>query len=290
MGRVLAILSLLTGVAAGCGGDTPTRPDRASEPIDPGRPATLPVFYDPNGNPNVTYVSMNTQLLTTFNGLTIERRYVEEYLWMAAVQRWEHKMTFALADKPFVGSHLPGKDISYTRLAIGVASPTIQTRAGPVLTTPATIPSLAFLPAAPQATKASTASVVPPLRFERSTSSSTFDARASAVDAFVASASASSRRLAELRKDFSETKDHNGRYVFTRRLGRVAVQIVFDSTLGGIVSESTSENDVVRAVTTFEYDGFDGLSTVSSKRTVVRNQQGKELSRVEARFSNLSVK
>lgn len=281
----------LTIVTACTGSDQPGEPTRPSPPHSP--PAAIPVFYDGNGNPNVTYVSMNTQQITTVGSATIERRFFEEYVWLSQVQRWEHRKTFSDADKPFHGTAVPGHDVGFAKVAFGVSNAAVRNRTGVDIPVPMTIPSMAFVPEGP------VPAPLPSVPVSTPTLSPTALARAkrtdaehqaAAVDAFVAAEAGSQRRLESLRRGFSERRDGRGKHFFTRTEGAITVDIVFDSLLGGVVEETTTEGGVRRASTAFKYDRVGSLDVLSEKTLEIFDGTGRSFSRLRSVYSDLVVK
>ncbi|MDX2059505.1 MAG: hypothetical protein SFV24_16965 [Gemmatimonadales bacterium] len=282
----------LTILTACTGGDQPGEPTRPNPPNS--APAAIPVFYDGNGNPNVTYVSMNTLQFTTVSSATIERRFFEEYVWLPQVHRWEHRKTFSDADKPFHGTATPGHDVGFAKVAFGVSNAVVRNRTGVDIPVPMAIPSMAFVPEGP-------VPAPPPLSasMRTPTLSPTTIARAqrtpeeyqaSAADAFVAAEAGSHRRLESLRRGFSERRDGRGLHFFTRTEGMITVDIVFDSLLGGVVEETTTEGGVRRASTAFKYDRVGSLDVLSEKTLEIFDRTGGVLSRLRSVYSDLVVK
>lgn len=281
----------LTIATACTGGNQPGEPTRPNPPNSGA--AAIPVFYDGNGNPNATYVSMNTQQLTTVGSATIERRFFEEYVWLSQVQRWEHRKTFSDADKPFHGTATPGHDVGFAKVAFGVSNAVVRNRAGADIPVPLTTPSMALIPEGPVPTPPlSVAMPTPTLspttlaRAQRTPA----EYQASAADAFVAAEAGSHRRLESFRRGFSERRDGRGKHFFTRSEGMVTVDIVFDSLLGGVVGETTTEGGVRRASTAFKYDRIGSLDVLAEKTLEIFDRTGGVLSRLRIVHSDLVVK
>ncbi len=141
---------LASMLAVGCTADQASEPLQPTTP--PNGPEPVPIEYDEYGQPNATYVSMNTQLQTSYNGATVERRFFEEYSWLPTVQSWNQQRSYAESEKVFTGSVYPMHDIAFAS-----ATPTAQggtmvvrTRQGVNLTASSTPPSHGARPPRPR--------------------------------------------------------------------------------------------------------------------------------------------
>ncbi len=281
---VVRLVAALTIATACTGSDELGEPTRHSSPNT--APAAIPVFYDGNGNPNVTYVALNTQLLSTFNGYTIERRYLEEYSWLSSPHVWDHQMTFALPDKPFTGTASAGRDIAYARTALTFAQSIVRNRAGVNLTVPSTQPPITFRPLGPIAGPPRGPAAV----IDDRPQPTARDARAAVVSSFAPSPAISSFELEKLRRTFTERRDARGRHVFNRRVGLIEAEIVFDSLLGAVTEERTFENGKLRAETQYQFTNTSGFDVLSRRVTTLFDDNGRVEMASTANYSNLVMK
>jgi len=256
------------------------------------RPQPVAIFYDQNGEPNLTFFSASVTAtisgaIPTLNrpDLYGSRTFTETFSWQTG-QDWDVTLSFSTNPSPFSGAPAPLYDISSARLNFATRVSDFRLRSGGQLPLPPASVTV-FVPGG-TSTQVPSPSPMPTAAAHPGAAPSPAENRSGFTQSRVVSPAGSARTLAQLRARFTETRIGQ-RSVFRRAVGDFATEITYDHDEGLIVSSVAEVKGRRASTTSFVYADSLGLKLLRSERTVFYDANGRETYRTSRMLSNIQL-